>query len=121
MPDQTASIRPCRDAEDAAYDKKGKAAPLHDVVVQDKRRNEKRDREHKPGGRDVVQDEMGVRPGLRRGDVGNGDGRLQLAVIDLEAKFVRDNCQGQTDSRETKHQMERITGRATSAPRSPQL
>ena len=46
---------------------------LHAIVVGDERDDEKGDPEDEPGGRNVVQDHMGVRPGLRCRDVGDGD------------------------------------------------
>ena len=108
-----------RNAQDGAYDKNNEARSLHDDVVHDERGNVEEEREHEADGREVIQDDVDMRPGLRsslRRRV-----QSQFVVIDLPANLSRDDHQGESDKCETQDKMECIVGHSFSAPGAPKL
>jgi hypothetical protein len=75
-------------------------------VVHDERGNVEEEREHEADGREVIQDDVDMRPGLRsslRRRV-----QSQFVVIDLPANLSRDDHQGESDKCETQDHMEGI-------------
>ena len=82
-----------RDNHHGADDKEYETAARQDIVVHGKRGQEKTEREHKSDRREVIQDHMDMRPGLRSRHKSALLLRVQkeLVVTDLPAVFSRED------------------------------
>ena len=88
-----------RNTQDGAYDKNDQARSRHDRILHEEPGNVEDEGEHEADGREVIQNDVDMRPGLRR----SLRRRVQseFVVIDLPADLSRDGHQDQTDDRKT--------------------
>ena len=105
-------------AQDAADHEGGERGPLHHVVIERQTADEEEQGEHKSHGREVVQDDVDVRPRLRGGAVVVGD--LELLVRDLPAHFADDDHVQQGEQRQAQDQVQEPFGRALELVLPPQ-